>query len=125
LLEALPKNNTALLIGGVNLENTLCDIEPDEGDSFFHGNAPSLFAKHKLRRSAKECERGYPCHHARRKFFELVDVEGAAKRKARGNKASPIYPLALGAVQRIDALFAIERAINGCSAEERRAVRQK
>lgn len=62
--------------------------------------------------------------HARRKFFELADIEGAAKRKARGNKPGPIYPLALEAVRRIDALFAIERSINGCSVHERQAVRQ-
>ncbi len=36
-----------------------------------------------------------------------------------------ISPLALEAVQRIDALFAIEREINGLSVEERRAVRQE
>ena len=37
----------------------------------------------------------------------------------------PISPLALEAVQRIDALFEIERSINGQSAEQRRAVRQE
>jgi transposase len=36
-----------------------------------------------------------------------------------------ISPLALEAVRRIDALFEIERSINGHSAERRRAVRQK
>jgi hypothetical protein len=36
-----------------------------------------------------------------------------------------ISPLALEAVQRIDALFEIERAITGASAERRRAVRQE
>ena len=35
-----------------------------------------------------------------------------------------ISPLALEAVRRIDALFDIERAINGKSAEERRSIRQ-
>ena len=33
--------------------------------------------------------------------------------KARGKKPRPVYPLALEAVRRIDALFAIERDING------------
>src|SRR5439155_15762848 len=37
---------------------------------------------------------------------------------------APIWPLALEAVQRIDALFEIERSINGASAEGRRDVRQ-
>src|SRR3546814_3090560 len=36
-----------------------------------------------------------------------------------------IYPIALEAVQRIDALFDIERAVNGSSAAERLAVRQE
>lgn len=60
--------------------------------------------------------------HARRKFFELADIAKAAK---RGKTAPPISPLALAAVQRIDALFEIERAINGRSAAERLAVRQR
>ena len=63
--------------------------------------------------------------HARRKFFELADIEGASLRKARSEKPKPVYPLALQAVLRIDALFAIEREINGSSAAERRAARQE
>jgi len=62
--------------------------------------------------------------HARRKFFELADVEGAARKKSRGEKTGQIYPIALEAVQRLDALFEIERTINGKSAEERLAIRQ-
>lgn len=49
--------------------------------------------------------------HARRKFFDL----------ARLNKA----PIAIEAVARIDALFAIERDINGLLPEERRQVRHE
>ena len=63
--------------------------------------------------------------HARRPFFILADVAANARRKAQGKTASPISPLALAAVQRIDALFDIERSINGQSAEQRRAVRQE
>jgi transposase len=63
--------------------------------------------------------------HARRKFFDLADIEKAARKKARGEKAGPVYPLALEAVQRIDALFAIERTINGKPASERRAIRRE
>jgi len=59
--------------------------------------------------------------HARRKFFELADLAASARRK--GKKAS-ISPLALEAVQRIDALFAIERDLNGLGAEKRLAARQ-
>jgi transposase len=49
--------------------------------------------------------------HARRKFFDL----------ARLNKA----PIAIEAVARIDALFAIERDINGLPPDERRKVRHE
>jgi transposase len=63
--------------------------------------------------------------HARRPFFILADVAANARRKAQGKTASPISPLALEAVRRIDALFDIERSINGHSAERRRAVRQE
>ena len=49
--------------------------------------------------------------HARRKFFDL----------ARLNKA----PIAIEAVARIDALFAIERDINGLSPDERRQIRHE
>jgi transposase len=47
--------------------------------------------------------------HGRRKFFELADLKKA--------------PLAIEAVKRIDAVFAIEREINGLAAEARAAVR--
>jgi transposase len=60
--------------------------------------------------------------HARRKFFELADIAANAR---RGKRAPPISPLALEAVQRIDAIFDIERAINGRGAAERLAARQE
>ena len=63
--------------------------------------------------------------HARRKFFELADVEGAARRKSRGEKLGMVYPIALEAVQKLDALFAIERGINGMNPAERLAIRQE
>ena len=63
--------------------------------------------------------------HARRKFFELADVEGAARKKSRGKKAPIVYPIALEAVQKLDTLFAIERDINGKSPAERSAVRHE
>jgi transposase len=49
--------------------------------------------------------------HARRKFFDLAQI----------NKA----PIAIEAVERIDALFAIERAINGMMPQERVRVRNE
>ncbi len=60
--------------------------------------------------------------HARRGFFELADVAASAR---RGPGAAPVSPIALEAVKRIDALFAIEREINGLNADERRHVRQE
>jgi transposase len=60
--------------------------------------------------------------HARRGFFELADI---AKRAREGKKGKPVSPIALEAVKRLDALFEIERAINGRGADERRAVRQE
>jgi transposase len=63
--------------------------------------------------------------HARRPFFIMADLAENARRKARGKTTAPVSPLALEAVQRIDALFEIERAINGQTAEQRRVVRQE
>jgi hypothetical protein len=63
--------------------------------------------------------------HGRRKFFVLADIEASAQRKARGKKPLVISPIALEAVLRIDALFEIERAINGLSANDRKAARQE
>jgi transposase len=63
--------------------------------------------------------------HARRPFFVMADLAENARRKAQGKKPAVISPLALEAVRRIDALFEIERAINGQSPERRRAVRQE
>ena len=63
--------------------------------------------------------------HARRPFFVMADVTADARRKAKGSTTSVISPLALEAVRRIDALFDIERTLNGQSAEQRRAVRQE
>jgi transposase len=63
--------------------------------------------------------------HARRPFFVMADLAENARRKAQGKTSAVISPLALEAVRRIDALFEIERTINGQSAAERRAVRQE
>jgi transposase len=63
--------------------------------------------------------------HSRRRFFVLADIDGAARARERGEKPTPVSPLALEAVRRIDALFDIERDINGRRPEERLAVRQE
>jgi len=58
--------------------------------------------------------------HARRKFFELADVAS----KARNKSTAALSPMAMAAVQKIDAIFAAERAINGRSADARLAARR-
>jgi hypothetical protein len=62
--------------------------------------------------------------HARRPFFAMADLEENARRKAAGKKEIALSPIAIEIVRRIDALFAIERTINGQSADHRKAVRQ-
>jgi hypothetical protein len=54
----------------------------------------------------------------------MADLAENARRKAAGKKEIPLSPIAIEVVRRIDALFAIERDINGKSPEERIAVRQ-
>ena len=55
----------------------------------------------------------------------MADLAENARRKVQGKKPVVISPLALEAVRRIDALFEIERGINGETPERRRAVRQE
>ncbi|WP_163478932.1 IS66 family transposase, partial [Klebsiella pneumoniae] len=59
--------------------------------------------------------------HARRGFYELADIAA----KARRGSAAVVSPIALEAVKRIDAIFAIEREINGRSPEDRVQARQE
>src|SRR5690606_40778461 len=54
-----------------------------------------------------------------------LPISDVARNARRRKGAKPISPVALEAVKRIDALFAIEREINGFSAAERFAVRQE
>jgi transposase len=61
--------------------------------------------------------------HARRPFFIMADIEENARRKASGKKEIALSPIAIQVVRRIDALFEIERSINGKSPEERLAAR--
>ena len=59
--------------------------------------------------------------HARRKLFELADVAS----KVRNNTSAVISPLAFAAVQKFDAIFALERGIHGLSPNQRVAARRK
>ncbi len=60
--------------------------------------------------------------HARRKFFELADIKGNAR---KGKPAHDISPVALEAVARIDAIFDIERGINGLNVADRQVARHQ
>jgi hypothetical protein len=62
--------------------------------------------------------------HARRPFFAMADLEENARRKAAGKKEIVLSPMAIETVRRIDALFEIERSINGQGVEQRGSVRQ-
>ncbi len=55
----------------------------------------------------------------------MADIEEDARRKATGKKEIALSPIAIEVVHRIDALFEIERCINGETPERRRAVRQE
>jgi hypothetical protein len=59
--------------------------------------------------------------HARRKLFELADIAS----KARHRKPATISPIAFEAVGKFDAIFVLERSINGLSPAERVAARRK
>jgi hypothetical protein len=59
--------------------------------------------------------------HARRKLFELADIAS----KARNRKPATISPIAFEAVGKFDAIFVLERSINGLSPAERVAARRK
>jgi transposase len=63
--------------------------------------------------------------HARRPFFVMADLEANARRQVAGKTTTVLSPIALDVVRRIDALFDIERPINGKSAAERLAGRQE
>jgi hypothetical protein len=72
-------------------------------------------------RAAGAVTPAYCWSHARRKFFELADVA----RTRRSRTAVVVSPVALEAVRRLDALFAIERGLNSWPAAERLAARRR
>jgi transposase len=63
--------------------------------------------------------------HARRPFYAMADIEENMRRKAAGKKEIALSPIAIEVVRRIDALFEIERTINGKTAAQRLEVRQR
>lgn len=54
----------------------------------------------------------------------MADLDENARRKASGKREIPLSPIAIEIVCRIDALFEIERPINGKTPDECRVVRQ-
>src|SRR5579863_5567930 len=62
--------------------------------------------------------------HARRPFFAMADIEENARRTAARKTEIALSPIAIEIVRHIDALFAIERSINGKSAAERLTARR-
>jgi transposase len=56
--------------------------------------------------------------------FIMADIEENARRKAAGKREIPLSPIAIEVVRRIDALFEVERSIDGKSAQERLDVRR-
>lgn len=95
----------------MNLEYALRNIEPDKGDSVDHGNAPSLSAGTSLRHQTGECERGHPCHHFRRKIFDLHERTST--------------PLTTDILERIGALYAVEAEVRGQPPDTRHRARQE
>jgi transposase len=59
--------------------------------------------------------------HARRKLFELADIAS----QVRKEKPTTVSPIAFEAIQKMDAIFALERSINGQLPEARVAARRK
>lgn len=74
--EAPPQNQLAVLIGCVDLECRLGDIQADQCDRF--GHLLSRYWPFQL--APRLGEREHPCHHAKRKFFELADVKATARK---------------------------------------------
>jgi hypothetical protein len=54
----------------------------------------------------------------------MADLEENARRRATGKKEIVLSPIAIEIVRRIDALFDIERSINGKSPSQRLATRR-
>lgn len=63
--------------------------------------------------------------HGRRKFFVLADIAVGAAKGRPGKIPPPISPLAVEAVKRIDAMFDLERGINGKRPDDRLAARKE
>ena len=87
-----------------------------------YGGYNSVFAAD---RQPNPLTAAYCWAHARREFFELADIEAAARKTAKGKTDVVVSPLAIEAVRRIDELFMIEREINGYTAGERAAIRRE
>ncbi len=110
--EAAAQHNAAFAVGRMNLEHELRDIEPDAGDFVRHGALPLWSAPPtSVARTATLGEWGHPCHHSRRKFFDL----------AKGGSA----PAAERVLALIAELYRIEQEIRGQPPDRRRDERRE
>jgi transposase len=62
--------------------------------------------------------------HARRPFFQMANVEEAARRKAHNEAGGALSPIAIDVVRRMDEIFALERDLWGMPPDRRLAERQ-
>nr|CCD32253.1 Transposase and inactivated derivative [Methylocystis sp. SC2] len=101
---------TSVPVGGVNLKHRFCNVQPDKRDRIRHDSAPVPY-RGILRHVSKRGERGHPCHHARRKIYD-VHIETKS-------------PAAAEALDMIARLFTIEAVVKGRPPAERVAARRE
>ncbi len=109
---------TPRAIAGRNTPNTICGTSPASCRPMPMAATTAL----RTRPSSGTDHTGHVLVPCRRQFFELADIAANAR---RGKMAAAISPIALEAVKRIDALFDIERDINGLTADQRLGVRRE
>jgi hypothetical protein len=108
--ELSPGNDPPSGVGGVNLKDGLRDVEADEGNLMSHGVLPCQLKLRIVPQRRGPGERGHPCHHARRKIFEIHQSQGG--------------PTTLDLLERIGRLYAIEDRVRGRPPDQRHAIRQ-
>ena len=107
----LPSENCSpMLVSPVNLKDRFGNVETNHVNFIWHGNIlPFDHAPYSPPQGGSG--RGRPCHHVRRRFYELAQSGPA--------------PIATEALARTAELYKIESEIRGRSPEERRIARQE
>ena len=98
-----PRRVTTGIVVGDPLDQLACAAEQAAA------KATTVAAFTRLRPSRQP----FPARLPRERVVIPADIESSARRKAEGKAPAPISPLVLEIVQRIDALFEIERGITG------------